>query len=121
MSALKTTSTGVAKLNWPPSCRSERNPIAVIRLAVSSHMRHSHSHSTPSAWDIIKTSPGLEDIWQDHYSEAGTKETNPPDDFIANLEGPADAGKPIKLSAEKNGAFTVTNTRNGFSRNYKPR
>jgi len=30
--------------------------------------------------------PGLEDIWQVHYSANGTKDTNPPDDFIANLE-----------------------------------
>jgi competence protein ComEC len=75
----------------------------------------------PPSWPILRATPGLEDIWQDHYSAAGTRETNPPDDFIANLEGPADAGNAIKVSAEKNGAFTVTNTRNGFSRNYKAR
>jgi hypothetical protein len=38
---------------------------------------------------------------------------------FANLE-PADEYKSIKLSAESTGSFTVTNTRNGFSKTYKP-
>jgi len=29
---------------------------------------------------LLCATPGLEDIWQDHYSAAGTKDTNPPDD-----------------------------------------
>jgi beta-lactamase superfamily II metal-dependent hydrolase len=74
----------------------------------------------PPTWPILRATPGLEDIWQVHYSANGTKDTNPPDDFIANLE-PTDGYKPIKLSAESNGTFTVTNTRNGFSKTYKPK
>jgi competence protein ComEC len=83
----------------------------------------------PQTWPILRATPGLEDIWQVHYSANGTKDTNPPDDFIANLElaklepanlQPADEYKSIKLSAESNGTFTVTNTRNGFSKTYKP-
>jgi hypothetical protein len=35
---------------------------------------------------LLRATPGLEDIWQDHYSAAGTKDTNPPDDYIASLE-----------------------------------
>ena len=73
----------------------------------------------PQTWPILRATPGLEDIWQDHYSANGTKDTNPPDDFIANLE-PADEYKLIKLSAESSGTFTVTNTRNGFSKTYAP-
>jgi hypothetical protein len=73
----------------------------------------------PPTWPILRATPGLEDIWQVHYSAAGTKDTNPPGDFIANLE-PSDEGKLIKLSAERDGSFTVTNSRNGFSKTYKP-
>ncbi len=72
----------------------------------------------PPSWPILRDTPSLKDIWQDHYSVAGTKNTNPPDDFIANLE-PTDGGRLIKLSVESNGTFTVTNTRNGFSRTYQ--
>jgi len=73
----------------------------------------------PQTWPILRATPGLEDIWQDHYSANGTKDMNPPDDFIVNLE-PIDEFKLIKLSAESNGTFTMTNTRNGFSKTYAP-
>ena len=73
----------------------------------------------PQTWPILRSTPGLQDIWQVHYSANGTGNTNPPDDFIANLE-PTDEYKSIKLSAESNGTFTVTNTRNGFSKTYAP-
>lgn len=71
-----------------------------------------------ASWPLLRATPGLEDIWQDHFSAAGTKDTNPPDDFIANLE-PVDGGKLIKLSAQSDGTFTLTNTRNGFQKTYK--
>ena len=73
----------------------------------------------PPTWPVLRATPGIEDIWQVHYSAAGTKETNPPADFIANPDGP-DELKMIKLSAQYDGTFTVTNTRNGFSKTYKP-
>jgi beta-lactamase superfamily II metal-dependent hydrolase len=73
----------------------------------------------PQTWPILRATPGLEDIWQVYYSANGTKDTNPPDDFIANLE-PADEYRSIKLSAESNGTFTLTNSRNGFSKTYAP-
>ncbi len=74
----------------------------------------------PSTWPILRATPGLEDIWQVHYSAAGTKATNPPDDFSANL-GPPDKRNLIKLSAQRDGSFTITNSRNGFIKIYKHR
>jgi hypothetical protein len=67
---------------------------------------------------VLRATPRLEDIWQVHYSNAGTKETNPPSDFIANPDEP-DEFKMIRLSAQSDGTFAVTNTRNGFSKTYK--
>ena len=75
----------------------------------------------PTAWQIIKDSPGLEDIWQLHYSVEGGKEHNAPDSFIANVDEVGDAGSYIKLSAESDGAFTVTNSRNKYHKEYRPR
>lgn len=75
----------------------------------------------PQTWSILRSAPGLEDIWQVHYSLAGAAAANPPADFIANPDSPTDEHKWIKLSAQPNGAFTVTNSRNGFSKSYKPR
>jgi competence protein ComEC len=72
----------------------------------------------PQTWPILRASPGLQDIWQVHYSELGTADTNPPPDFIANLQGPTDEHQLIKLSVQADGTYIVTNTRNGFSKTY---
>jgi beta-lactamase superfamily II metal-dependent hydrolase len=74
----------------------------------------------PETWPTLRNSPGMEDIWQVHYSLLGTAETNPPADFIANPDT-ACQGKWIKLSALPDGSFTVTNSRNGFTKTYRAR
>jgi competence protein ComEC len=87
-------------------------------------------------FQILRGSPGLEDFWQNHYSIPGGKEYNMPDQFIANLQEPGTADTKakqsaggthleaaywIKLSAQNDGGFTVTNSRNGFTKTYKPK
>lgn len=72
------------------------------------------------AWQIIHSSPGLEDIWQLHYAiEAGEK-NNTSEPFIANLDERC-KGYAVNLTAEADGSYSVTNTRNGFSKRYNPR
>ena len=71
----------------------------------------------PATWPTLRHAPGMEDIWQLHYALNGTADTNPPADFIANPDG-VDAAHWVKLSADPNGSFTVTNSRNGFSKRY---
>jgi len=73
----------------------------------------------PQTWATLRGAPGMEDIWQVHYSLAGGKEHNPPDDYIANPDGPDEAHW-IKLSASSDGSFSVTNSRNGFTKTYRP-
>jgi competence protein ComEC len=65
---------------------------------------------SPSAWDIVKGSPGLEDLWQLHFSEEGGARHNVAPEFIANLSGP-DAGNYLQLSAWPDGSFEVFNSR----------
>ncbi len=72
----------------------------------------------PASWETLKAAPGMEDIWQIHYSLNGDKAHNPPENFIANLEGVSDQAHWIKLSAKSDGSFTVTNSRNGFTKAY---
>jgi competence protein ComEC len=77
----------------------------------------------------LKSSPGLEDLWQLHYGvEAGS--LNSPEQFVANLgrAGTKESGVPdessayyIKLSARSDGSFTLTNSRNGYSKDYVAR
>lgn len=103
-----------------------------------------------AAFRVLFDSPGLEDLWQLHWSfNVGLE--NAPATFIANIEdgatiagvlnatqtvpgpgagfgtgpgrGPGTAAHSpaylIKVSALTDGTFTVTNTRNGFSKTYK--
>jgi len=76
--------------------------------------------ATAEVFQTVESSPGLEDYWQAHYVTAGGEKANTKPDYIANIEGSPD-GKAIKVSVERDGAFTVTNTRNNFSKTYKPR
>jgi beta-lactamase superfamily II metal-dependent hydrolase len=75
---------------------------------------------TPDVFKIIEAAPGLEDYWQLNYSPAGGEHNNVAPNFIANGPG-TPGGKWIKVSIEKDGTFTVTNTGNGFTKTYKPR
>jgi competence protein ComEC len=72
---------------------------------------------TPSVWDIIEKSPGLEDLWQVHFSEEGGAAHNVPAEFIANPDGP-DAGNYLKLTASPDGSFEILNSRTGKTKHY---
>lgn len=70
-----------------------------------------------SAWDIVKSSPGLEGIWQLHFADANGAEHNVADPFIANVTE-ADTGYYLKVTAHEDGSFEVYNPRNKFSKSY---
>jgi competence protein ComEC len=72
---------------------------------------------TPSAWEIVKKSPHLEDLWQLHYAEEGGSEHNVAEEFIANLKGP-DAGNYLELTAHPDGSFDVFNSRTQKTKHY---
>jgi beta-lactamase superfamily II metal-dependent hydrolase len=98
----------------------------------------------PEVMRVLHSSPGLEDLWQLHFSVLSGQEYTVPGMFIANTidepqtalpvqpipapqpgpgapPAPAHNGQAywIKLSAQQDGTFTVTNARNGFSKTYK--
>jgi len=98
----------------------------------------------PDAMKILHSAPGLEDLWQLHFSLLSGQEYTVPGIFIANpvdeqpptipvaampapQPGPGAPPAPvhngpaywIKVSAQQDGSFTVTNGRNGFSKVYR--
>jgi len=98
----------------------------------------------PEVMKTIYSSPGLEDLWEMHFSALSGQEYTVPGIFIANLlddqpstmpiapkpsppRGPNRPPDPahngaaywIKASAQRNGTFTVTNSRNGFTKTYE--
>jgi competence protein ComEC len=75
---------------------------------------------TPSAWDVLAKAPGLENLWQLHYSEEGGPKHNVAEEFIANPDGP-DAANYLKLTAWEDGSIEVLNSRTHKSKKYPPR
>jgi competence protein ComEC len=81
-----------------------------------------------SVIQIVRRSPGLQDLWMLHYAvAAGAADAtlNVPAEFIANTEESADPatvndnGFGISVSADADGSFTVTNERNKKTKTYK--
>jgi len=79
-----------------------------------------------ATFETLKSSPGLEDLWQLHYSVVAA-DHNMPEKFIANqgTGGTAQSGVPdegpvnyIELTARPDGSFIVKNSRNGFQKDY---
>jgi len=67
--------------------------------------------------------PGIEGIWQEHLSLLDRDpKHNTSEEMIANLEETAECkGNGIKASVARDGKFTMTNGRNGFSKTYAAR
>ena len=84
----------------------------------------------PQTFEILANVQTLEDLWQNHYA-VSIGDANMEERFIANLQvfaPPEDSsavhlgqGHWIHISARRDGSFTVTNSRNGFSQRYGPR
>jgi competence protein ComEC len=72
---------------------------------------------SPSALDIIKSSPNLAALWQLHFSEEGGTAHNTAPEFVANPSGP-DAANYLKLTANPDGSFSVFNSRTKQSQQY---
>lgn len=77
----------------------------------------SRKGGSPAAWKIVKSSPGLEDLWQLHFANAGGQDNNVANAFLADLNETGE-GNYIKVSAAKTGAMTVFNSRNRHTKTY---
>ncbi len=73
---------------------------------------------SPAVLDTISHAPGLETLWQLHYSEAGG-EHNTSAEYIANVQGP-DTGNYLLLTATDKGKITVFNPRTRAGKTYPP-
>ena len=99
----------------------------------------------PDAMRVMFSSPGLEDLWQMHFSLLSGQEYTVPGAFIANQIDQQTDGMPIgtwtpplpgqqappapahngksyyfKVTAQLDGTFTITNTRNNLRKTYRP-
>ena len=118
--------------------------VHALRPRVSIINNGTRKGGQPEAMRIILNSPGLEDVWQMHFSLLGGQEYTVPGMFIANIvdqqpeampigawvppsQGqeapppPAHDGKAywVKVTAQRDGTFNVTNTRNNVTKSYR--
>ncbi len=70
-----------------------------------------------STLQTLRKAPGLETLWQVHFSDEGGPAWNTGEQYIANLNGP-DAGHPLELIGSKDGSFDVVNSRTKFTKHY---
>jgi beta-lactamase superfamily II metal-dependent hydrolase len=130
---------GQASSNSPALVHALQPRVAVINNGT-------RKGGQPDAMRVIHAAPGLEDVWQLHFSLLSGQEYTVPGLFIANpfddqpdsmpiAAAPAPAPGPgatpppahngpafwIKVSAREDGSFTVTNARNGFAKAYPAR
>jgi len=77
---------------------------------------------TPIFYDVLKSSPGIEDIWQSHRALSSDAAHNTSEELTANLVATDSCeGHWIKASIHPDGSYTITNSRNGFSKTYQPK
>ena len=105
-----TTHHGLNQSNNPAIVQAVHPRVAIMNNGAK-------KGGNPSAWQIIKDSPGLEDLWQVHYSLEGGADHNARDSYIANVDEACE-GAYLKLSAQSDGSFTVYNSRNKFEHSY---
>lgn len=111
---------------------SPRELLHALRPRVAVVNNAGRKGASREAWTRVRASPGLEDLWQVHYSELraggehwaegpeqGGEAFNVGAPFIANLDD--GAGHYIKMSARPDGGFTITNARTGFTKEYESR
>jgi competence protein ComEC len=67
----------------------------------------------------VRSSPGLEDVWQTNYlTGPGLQSVTSPKKFCADIGTTDKEPQYIELTAEPDASFTVTNSRNKFTKHY---
>ena len=92
--------------------------VDAVHPRVAVNINSTHKGGDATAWQIVHDAPGLQDLWQLHYSIAAGPEHSSAADFVANVDDNSD-GHWIKASVSADGSFTVVNSRNGFEKTYK--
>ena len=96
---------------------SARAIVDAIHPRVAIMDNGAHKGGSPEAWQTVRQSPGIEDLYMLHTAEDSDAAHNSPESLIANPKGDGD-GAYFKVVASKDGSFSVTNSRTGQTKNY---
>lgn len=87
------------------------------RVVVMNNGAGTNHGGAPEHFRAIRQQASLEDLWQLHLS-ANADAENAPESFLANVDDGRTTGYAIRLTAQSDGSFTLTNMRNAFTRSY---
>jgi competence protein ComEC len=107
------THHGLDQSNAPALVHALRPRVAIINNGAT-------KGGSPEALRTIRTSPGIEDVWQLHYAQNAGRGNNAAEPFIVNVDQDSKVSW-IKLEAHDDGGFTVINSRNGKTKAYPAR
>ena len=111
----QTTHHGLERSNSPQFVWAIQPKVAVMNNGA-------RKGGPASVFEVLRKSPGLEDIWQGHLALGTPKEVNTDEKMIANLEPTAQCkGNLLMVSVDPDGKYTLTNARNDFSKSYQAR
>jgi len=96
---------------------SARAIVDAIHPRVAIMDNGAHKGGSPEAWQTVRQSPGIEDLYMLHTAEDSDAAHNSSEALIANPKGDGD-GAWFKVAASKDGSFSVTNSRTGQTKNY---
>ena len=91
--------------------------VSALRPRVAIVNNGARKGGSPETWQTLHDAPGLEDIWQLHYAAGAPKDHNSADPFIANIDEICQ-GMWLRVTAQKDGSFTVYNSRNKYRKDY---
>jgi competence protein ComEC len=76
-----------------------------------------HKAGSPEAWQTVHESPGLLNLWMLHTAEDSDAAHNSTEALIANPKGDGDSHY-LKVVADGDGSFSITNSRTGRTKRY---
>lgn len=91
--------------------------VDAIHPRVAIMVNGAHKAGSPEAWQTVHESPGLEDLYMAHTAEDSDAAHNSAEPLIANPKGATD-GAYFRVVANRNGSFSVTNTRTSVTKSY---
>jgi competence protein ComEC len=93
--------------------------VDAIHPVASIMINGAHKAGMPEAWQTVHDSPGMQDLYMLHTAEGSDDAHNSPEALIANPKGSTTDGAYFKVVASSSGAFSITNSRTGQTRNYR--
>jgi beta-lactamase superfamily II metal-dependent hydrolase len=93
--------------------------VDAIHPVASIMINGAHKAGMPEAWQTVHDSPGMQDLYMLHTAEGSDAAHNSAEPLIANPKGITTDGAYFKVVASSSGAFSITNTRTGQTKDYR--